>query len=135
MIDGESSKAELLQSSKCSSGDMTAVIMMLTIRQQKSRSRSCETAEFDHVHHLQALEMCILNMLQYIQFYIQLFRLFWMARSQFAVFSVVADMLLSCVIWHIDPHLFIVRFGKRCYSSGGQSEASRHLDTRLYGDT
>ncbi len=30
MIDGESSKAELLQSSKCSSGDMTAVILTLT---------------------------------------------------------------------------------------------------------
>ncbi len=29
MIDGESSKAELLQSSKCSSGDMTAVILTL----------------------------------------------------------------------------------------------------------
>ncbi len=27
MIDGESSKAELLQSSKCSSGDITAVIL------------------------------------------------------------------------------------------------------------
>ncbi len=30
MIDGESSKAELLQSSKCSSGDMTAVILTFT---------------------------------------------------------------------------------------------------------
>ncbi len=30
LIDGESSKAELLQSSKCSSGDMTAVILTFT---------------------------------------------------------------------------------------------------------
>ncbi len=35
MIDGESSKAELLQSSKCSSGDMTAVILTLTWSKQK----------------------------------------------------------------------------------------------------
>ncbi len=30
MIDGESSKAELLQSSKCSSGDITTVILTFT---------------------------------------------------------------------------------------------------------
>ncbi len=30
MIDGESNKAELLQSSKCSSGNMTAVILTFT---------------------------------------------------------------------------------------------------------
>ncbi len=30
MIDGESSKAELLQSSKCSSGSITAVILTFT---------------------------------------------------------------------------------------------------------
>ncbi len=34
MIDGESSKAELLQSSKCSSRDITAVILTLTFKNQ-----------------------------------------------------------------------------------------------------
>ncbi len=48
MIDGESSKAELLQSSKCSSGDMTAVILMFTwsksvkIWQKKTREAAAE---------------------------------------------------------------------------------------------
>ncbi len=41
MIDGESSKAELLQSSKCSSGDMTAVI----IDQNQSRFDTEAAAE------------------------------------------------------------------------------------------
>ncbi len=48
MIDGESSKAELLQSSKCSSGDMTAVILTFTwsksvkIWQKKTREAAAE---------------------------------------------------------------------------------------------
>ncbi len=44
MIDGESSKAELLQSSKCSSGDMTAVILTL-LDQNQSRFDSEAAAE------------------------------------------------------------------------------------------
>ncbi len=52
MIDGESSKAELLQSSKCSSGDIITVILTFTwsksvkIWQQKDTEAAAEAGRF-----------------------------------------------------------------------------------------
>ncbi len=50
MIDGESSKAELLQSSKCSSGDITAVILTLLTLTKSVRFDTEAAAEAGRVY-------------------------------------------------------------------------------------